>query len=318
MRIDARIVLASCICLLSATGWGTGLPLGQTGSPSGAGPLPVQDHPRGPYFGQTPPGVTPEPCAPGFICTPAYEFAGTFSPDEGEFFFTRRPDAKGAENRLYYTRQENGVWTPPRPASFGRDVMEFEPHITPSGDRVYFSSKRAKPAGTTSRGDIWYSERTSSGWSEARYLDGPINDGTAMYISATRDGTLYFTGLYGRRFGIFRSRQVNGRFSEPEYLPETINSIRPAHPFIAPDESFLLIDAQTSGPLKPELYVSFRRADGTWTPARKLGPAINTTATEYAPSVSPDGKYLFFHRLDGVDGQIYWVDVRMIGKPESN
>jgi hypothetical protein len=43
-----------------------------------------------------------------------------------------------------------------------------------------------------------------------------------------------------------------------------------------------------------DLYISFRRADGTWEAARNLGPLVNTDRTEFCPVVSPDGRYLYF------------------------
>ena len=62
-----------------------------------------EDHPvlQGPYLGQKPPGMTPKIFAPGIVSTAEFEFAGTFSPDGKEYFFTRRPDYGGSENRIY-------------------------------------------------------------------------------------------------------------------------------------------------------------------------------------------------------------------------
>jgi Tol biopolymer transport system component len=264
------------------------------------------------YLGQKPPGTTPKVFAPGIVSTKEYEVAGSFTPDGSEYFFTRRPEAKGVYNRIYYTRLEDSVWTKPELVPFGAPAMEFEPHVTPQGDKVYFNSERKKPAGITLQGEIWYAERSDSGWGEARYLDAPINDGFAMYVTSTHDGTLYFTGVYGRKYGIFRSHPVDAGYTVPEYLPDEINSIRPAHPYVSPDETYLIFDAYTAEGRKPEIYISFRRADGSWTEARKLGPEVNATQTEYAASVSPDGKYLFFHRLIEGNGDIYWVDASII------
>jgi Tol biopolymer transport system component len=41
-----------------------------------------------------------------------------------------------------------------------------------------------------------------------------------------------------------------------------------------------------------------------------LGPEINTDQCEMTASVSPDGKYLFFHRGGEDNGDIYWIDFR--------
>lgn len=45
-----------------------------------------------------------------------------------------------------------------------------------------------------------------------------------------------------------------------------------------------------------DIYVSFLRPDGSWTKAMNLGPAINTGLWESQPSISPDGRTLYFVR----------------------
>lgn len=45
-----------------------------------------------------------------------------------------------------------------------------------------------------------------------------------------------------------------------------------------------------------DIYVSFLRPEGTWTKAMNLGPAINTNLWESQPSISPDGRTLYFVR----------------------
>lgn len=43
-----------------------------------------------------------------------------------------------------------------------------------------------------------------------------------------------------------------------------------------------------------DLYVSFLNDNGSWSEAINLGEKINTAANERFPSLSPDGRYLFF------------------------
>ena len=81
-----------------------------------------------------------------------------------------------------------------------------------------------------------------------------------------------------------------------------------AHPFVSPDESVLLFDHYV-GPsgTNGDLYVSFRRVDGSWSPAQAV-EEINTDVTEMAASLSPDGSILFFAR--GL--RIHWVDASIL------
>ena len=85
-----------------------------------------------------------------------------------------------------------------------------------------------------------------------------------------------------------------------------------AHPYIAPDESYIIFDGKrSSGYGDCDLYISFQK-NGTWTEAYNLGPEINTEMCEMTASVSPDGTYLFFHRGGDDKGDIYWVEFRYI------
>ena len=45
---------------------------------------------KGPYLGQTPPGITAEAFAPGIISTKGWEIEGSFAPGMKEFYFTTK------------------------------------------------------------------------------------------------------------------------------------------------------------------------------------------------------------------------------------
>lgn len=77
---------------------------------------------------------------------------------------------------------------------------------------------------------------------------------------------------------------------------------------MSPDESFLLFSSNrplTGDTEDMHIYVSFRSADGTWSTPRRVSDIPGRF-----PSISPDGKYLFFC---GEDGNVYWADANMIG-----
>lgn len=275
----------------------------------------AQNEVTGKYFGQKPPGIIPEIFAPGFISTNEWEAAGCFSPDGTEYYFTRRPNEQGADNRIFFTKLVNGKWTTPALAPFAKDLFEFESFISPDGKKLFFASERAKPEGITSKGEIWYLDKTNSRWSDPKYLGSPIDDSFVMYVTAASNGTLYFTGVFDRKHGIFRSKFIDGKYTQPEYLPDEINSLYAAsHPFIAPDESYIIFDAQIKGMARPRLFLSFRNDDGSWCKAIDMGSEINVEDKEFGASVSHDGKYLFFHRTTNGNGDIYWVDAKIIDK----
>jgi dipeptidyl aminopeptidase/acylaminoacyl peptidase len=265
---------------------------------------------KGPYLGQKPPGMTPEIFAPGIVSTEkGWEAAVSFSPDGREFYFSKRETREGMENRILFMELTNGSWTRPAPAPFARDVIEYEAFVSPDGNRVFFNSDRPRPDVLDAKGEIWYAERGPGGWGEPKYLTTRINKGWVMFVTVAANNSLYFTAGYDRKFGIYRSEFAGGEYREPEHLPMEVNYLRGAHPFIAPDESYLIFDAQPEGMGKSQLFVSFRK-DGKWTQAVKFGPEVNATLTENIANVSPDGKYLFFGR----NNDIYWVDARVIAE----
>jgi hypothetical protein len=47
-----------------------------------------------------------------------------------------------------------------------------------------------------------------------------------------------------------------------------------------------------------DLYLSERK-DGAWSTPRHLGPKVNSSALDFCPILSPDGKYLFFSSTRG-------------------
>jgi len=283
-----------------------------TAAGSSSGDLEFPDL-AGPYLGLKPPGLMPEIFAPGVVSTEAWEAAPTFSPDGNELFFTMRADidAGASENRLLYMRAENGKWTRPQQAPFAMDVGEFEAFISPDGEKLFFESQRQKPPGTDSKGEIWYSEKSDSGWSEPHYLSTVINANCVMFVTAAENGTLYFNSSIDGQYGIYRSQRKGDEYSAPEFLPDEINGLYGAsHPYIAPDESYILFDAQVSTPGKSALYVSFKLTDGNWSKAVMLDESVNATRTENIPYVSPDGRHLFFHRKN----DIWWVSSEVIEK----
>ena len=260
------------------------------------------------YFGQKPPGMIPEVFAPTIISTPEFEFCGTFSPNGEEYYFTRRTSYNGFANRIYFTQLTENGWSNPSLAPIAEDLFEFEPAITPDGSSLYFYSERRGERDPRYDGDLWVSKATAAGWSKPHHFASPINKKYCMSISSTSDGVLYFSSAYEGQRGIFRSKDN----ISIEYLPREINKIYGSHPFIAPDESFLIMDCQVAGRGQPELFISFRNANDTWTPAMNMGPEINATKTEFGASLSPDGRYLFFHRRVSGNGDIYWVDAEVI------
>jgi Tol biopolymer transport system component len=263
----------------------------------------------GPYFGQKPPGLTPEIFAPGIVSAAGhFDFAITFTPDGKELYFTQRRD--GGTNVLMAARLATDGWSAPEEAGFAKGFPANEPHVTPDGRKLYFGSRRPQTSGAEAEYGLWVVERTAGGgWSEPRY------HGPGMYVSAARNGNLYMTDITNAA-GAGPGNAVvypwaDGRYGPPQRLGGGVNSPNVAdHSFIAPDESYILFDSTRPGGQGGEgdLYVCFRKPDGSWSDAVNLGDAVNTPGITFCPSVSPDGQYIFYTaNLD-----IYWVSAQIL------
>ena len=156
---------------------------------------------------------------------------------------------------------------------------------------------------------IWSLEVGPHRWRNPRQLESPIADDPAFFPTVSNRGTLYYTNLAARR--IFRAKVEGLSVSSAEDAGLEFGG----HAFIAPDESFVLVDAREQDSLGgSDIYVAFRRQDGSWTRPRNLGAGVNSGFDETCPSLSADGKYLFFSRYDEPDevSDIYWISSEVI------
>lgn len=274
----------------------------------------------GPYLGQQPPGMIAEIFAPGIISTDGSEINSVFAPDRDEFYFTTWEKETGA--KIMVTSQIDGRWTAPEVASFSNHFSDVDPAISHDGMRVFFSTRRPRPGDTETREggfDMWFADRTGLGWGEEQYLGSVVNSGKSqVYPTVTRDGTLYFQAVREEGYGkadIYRSQLIDGVFQTPKNLGPAINSENyEGDVFVAPDESYLVVSiyGRKDGFGEGDLYISFRGLDGSWAPLKNMGSAINSDKRDFCPMVTPDGKYLFFSSKRIGEGDIFWIDAKII------
>ncbi|HSG27805.1 MAG TPA: hypothetical protein VLA34_04940 [Candidatus Krumholzibacterium sp.] len=255
------------------------------------------------YLGQSVPGRVPEVFAPGVISDAGYRLHGpvAISPDGRQVCWSVIPPA------VMYTSLKDGVWSKPEPMPIpGRGIQA--PAFSKDGSRLYYQAVMEDSLGSV---DIWWVERTAEGWGE------PVNAGPSVNTGAlesqpcpTSDGTLYYTGTIedvGFNRGIYRSRPAGGGYGPAEPLGSGINTEYIDYcPWIAPDESYLIFASsrpRTEEPLY--LHISFLKPDGTWSTPQNIHAAIGFEEPARFPSVSSDGRFLFF-----VSGsRVYWVDI---------
>ena len=253
--------------------------------------------------------------APGVISDGREQWRITFTPDgktayfaASDFFFpfTRRAT-------IYESHLEGGAWSTPVVAPFSGRYSDIDPFLAPNGQRLYFSSIR--PVGGVMKGDIdlWMVERTADGWGEPIHLGPEVNSPTAdeLYPSASAGGTLYFaSGPFfpqpGRHYDIYSAERAGDGFAPRQALGTGVNTAPAAgiglqgawefNPEISVDGNTLVFTSLRPGGYGlGDLYVSHLH-QGEWSPARNLGPRVNTAADEFHPTLTRDRRTLFFVR----------------------
>lgn len=253
----------------------------------------------GPFLGQKPPGAAPVLFAPGIVSTDTREWGMAVTPDGGELFFGISSQEATA---IVHTAMEGERWTPVAIADFSGEYDDFDMTMAPHGNRIYFTSSRPEvPGGEEPENtDIWFVDRTENGWGTPIRLPEPINTtARELYPSESSDGFLYFFSSRPGGFGgsdLYSVEIKKDDFSDPKNLGPNVNTeAGESDACVSPDGSYLVFtSSREDGHGKGDLYVTFKQPDGGWSRAVNLGPTVNTEATEFCPSLTPDGRYLFF------------------------
>jgi len=268
-----------------------------------------------PYFGQKPPGLIPEIFAPGIISLNGrYEHIISFSPDLDEVYFSASKEDE--DPSVYFSKLEDKKWTNPKKANFtkGKKVGEMHPFVSPNGEKIYFVAHDSftKPHHEESI-KIWYVNRFENSWSDAIQLDSPINDDFVFYPNQAKNGDLFYFNMSKRK--TYYAPNKNGKFPEVHEVGIEFG----VHGFISTSQDFLVVNARNKEDDQrndSDIYVYFKKKNGTWSKPINLGNEVNSNFGETSPSITPDGKYLFFGRYNEEGGvsNIYWVSTEVIHK----
>jgi hypothetical protein len=291
----------------------------------------------GEYLGQVQPGDTPVVFARGIVSTKMLEHsAPVFTKDMKEFFWSAKAFPLNDNNKtIYFCNYKNGKWTKPTISTFSGQYNDDSPFYY--DNKIFFSSNRylnqlsdsLNSLHWTSKPDsrVWYSELIDNEWTEPILFTNAFDKfNKIMNLQFSSNGNMYFSGhLEGvpNECGIFRSKLHNGNYLSPDTLPACINSKEAQDwtPYIASDESYIIFSSYRAGGFgNGDLYISFYDLeDDTWSEPVNMGAPINTGRQERFPSVSPDGKYLFFTRpTNGNSQDVFWVKSDIIEELKIN
>ncbi len=269
----------------------------------------ISNH-TGDYLGQTPPKDSAIIFAPEIISiTNRGEYAFAISPNHDEYFYNAgMSEDTTLPYGLLHMKRVGDKWLQPQKANLNQEgFWEQEAFYSPDGNNIFYA---VSDSGFTK---IWFSYKTNNGWSKGELLNTPINDSSkrVFYATFSKNGNLYYTNV--DMLKIYMSENDSGAYN-------SFNDIGLAcagHAFIAPDEDFIIFDSkQAENYGKSDIYVSFKTIYGNWGEPINLGPLVNTEYLETCPSLSPDGKYIFFGRYNDENekSNIYWISSEIIDK----
>jgi hypothetical protein len=263
----------------------------------------------------SPQAAEPQLVQPDVISTARNETFPSVDPADGSLWFSVYHD--NFDRQTILRAPKNGAtWGAPAAVPFSTGTFgDRAPRFSVDGKRLYFSSSR--PTTADGRGGLfhlWVMERRGSSWGEATALSEPVNSAAAdRHSSETRNGDLFFsstrTGGAGRS-DLYHAKRTGARWVV-EPLPPSINdALSQPDVLVAPDGSWMLlvITDHKDGLGGDDLFLS-RRAGGSWSRPEHLPAPINSKEYEYGPSLSPDGRTLYFtsHRRGSAD--VYRVPV---------
>ena len=252
------------------------------------------------YLGQTPPGNTPQIFAPGIVSLPGRpEYGISISPAGDEMLFAL---GNWPYKRTMIIKYENNHWTSPDTVSFSTTRSAEEAIYSPDGARVYYYAYN--PPNPVGGADLCYSVKFGSAWSEPVNLGTPLNTIQDEYHPCVvADSSLYFENVNGK---ICYSKFQNGNYLPRILMPPLFNDPNMAwgNPFVSPDESYFIFNSSRAGGFGgTDLYISYKKTDGTWTNPKNLGNIINTSTNECGSEITDDSLYLTYVS----NNDIYWV-----------
>lgn len=196
------------------------------------------------------------------------------------------------------------------------DYVEHSPIISPDGTKLYFS-RQFHPdnvGGVDDSEDIWVSELNpeTGEWMPAKNVGAPLNTRGPNFISSISvvDGkeVVILGNRYGKKgrmyTGVSKAYKDGDTFSMPEpiEIEDEYNYSPNADFFLAPGGRAMILSAERDDTFGArDLYVCFKKKDGSWTTPLNLGDDINSVGEDESPFMAEDGKTLYFSS-DGYSG----------------
>ena len=194
---------------------------------------------------------------------------------------------------------------------------DYAPAVTANGT-LFFTSRRPNPKLLDYGDDVYRVNHIGTDWEKPQYLSELVNtpesqgaisitpDGRELYIAlcSQPDGfgacDIYVAKWNARGTEWMEARNIdNPEGTRLDVREDNFNQVNTSYwesqPSISPDGKQLYFSSDRPGGYGgTDIWVSTRKEEGTWGAPRNLGPDINTKGDEITPSISFDGRTLFF------------------------
>lgn len=184
---------------------------------------------------------------------------------------------------------------------------EQNPVITADGQTLYFTiaNHPQNVGGLRDPGDIWFSRLIDNQWSAPIHAGFVLNNRAYNAVAGISPSgkELYLLSHYGegttpaRTQGIAVAFDRGNGWSKPENIsiPYFQNKSAMVSGALDITGSVFVYSAETYGTHGVEdIYVCIKESNGKWAAPKNLGTTINTQFQEVGPSLSEDGKTLYF------------------------
>ncbi len=266
---------------------------------------------EGKYFDQKAPLKSAEIFALGLVSSEyGVHSSPAFTAGGDEVYWTTMDSRKGG---IYYSKLDNNKWIIPEIVPFSSGYYCSNPVISADGNKLFFHSERPAEKDAKPGFGIWYVERTGETWSCPKQITESVKSySPGWQVSMDKNGNIYFStrGVSD----IYISRYLDGSYSEPENLGQSINTeYIDGDPFIEKNAEYIVFSSNRPGGYGGyDIYVAFLNKNGTWGEACNIGTAVNSESNELWPVISPDGKYLFFASNRNGTVDVYWINIQVI------
>ncbi|MDT8886879.1 OmpA family protein [Aquirufa sp. LEPPI-3A] len=183
---------------------------------------------------------------------------------------------------------------------------EICPVVSPDGKKLYFTRwKHPDNLGANKNQDIWVANlNDKQQWDKASLFPSPINndENNAVCGISPNGKTMLLNNVYGKdgqmEKGVslsFLLRTGEWSFPKPIRIQNFKNKSEYSEYTLAPNGKVLLMTTETKDSYGgKDIYVSFLKADDTWTEPKNIGSSVNTGESESTPFIAPDGQTMYF------------------------